>query len=75
MARRILIKIMLQRGYIILIIGAALLIAGILLSVIWADSFARSFLRQGVILSDVAVPPSGTATNTIQLRDISHPRA
>jgi uncharacterized membrane protein len=75
MARRILIKIMLQRGYIILIIGAALLIAGILISVIWADSFARSFLRQGVILSDVAVPPSGTATNTIQVIDISHPIA
>ena len=66
---------MLQRGYIILVIGAALLIAGILLSVIWADSFARSFLRQGEILTDLAIPPSGTATNTIEVIDISHPIA
>ena len=31
---------MLQRGYIILIIGAALLISGIIISALWAGSFA-----------------------------------
>jgi hypothetical protein len=66
---------MLQRGYIILIIGAALLISGVVVSVFWAGSFASSFLRQGVILNDVAIPPSGSANNTIQVTDISHPIA
>jgi hypothetical protein len=66
---------MLQRGYIILIIGAALLISGVVVSVFWAGSFASSFLSQGVILNDLAIPPSGSANNTIQVTDISHPIA
>jgi hypothetical protein len=66
---------MLQRGYIILIIGAALLISGIVISALWAGSFASSFLRQGIILSDVTVPPSGSASNRIRVTDISHPVA
>jgi hypothetical protein len=66
---------MLQRGYIILIIGAALLISGIVISALWAGSFASSFLRQGIILSDVTVPQSGSASNRIRVTDISHPIA
>jgi hypothetical protein len=66
---------MLQRGHIILIIGAALLISGIAISALWAGSFASSFLRQGIILSDVAVLPSGSASNAIRVTDISHPIA
>lgn len=66
---------MLQRGYIILIIGAALLIAGIVISMIWAGSFANSFLRQGMILNDVALAPSTSGRNTIRLTDIAHPIA
>jgi hypothetical protein len=66
---------MLQRGYIILIIGAALLISGIVISALWAGSFASSFLRQGIILSDVTIPQSGSASNRIRVTDISHPIA
>ena len=66
---------MLQRGYIILIIGAALLIAGIVISMIWAGSFANSFLRQGMILNDVALAPSASGKNTIRVTDIAHPIA
>ena len=66
---------MLQRGYIILIIGAALLIAGIVISMIWAGSFANSFLRQGMILNDVAIAPSASGRNTIRVTDIAHPIA
>lgn len=66
---------MLQRGYIILIIGAALLIAGIVVSMIWAGSFANSFLRQGMILNDVALAPSASGKNTIRVTDIAHPIA
>jgi hypothetical protein len=52
-----------------------LLISGIVVSVFWAGSFASSFLRQGLILIDVAIPPSGSANNTIQVTDINHPIA
>jgi hypothetical protein len=65
----------LQRGYIILIIGAILLVSGIVVSVYWVGYFASSFLRQGLILNDVAIPPSGSANNTIQVTDITHPIA
>ncbi|MFL6470256.1 MAG: hypothetical protein ACJ71H_05325 [Nitrososphaeraceae archaeon] len=66
---------MLQRGYNILIIGATMLILGTVISAFWAGSFASSFLRQGIILRNVAIPPSGFTSSTIQLTDITHPIA
>jgi hypothetical protein len=66
---------MLQRGYIVLIVGSALFISGAIVSIFWANSFVTSFLHQGVILSNVAVAPSTTGTNTIQVNDVSHPIA
>jgi hypothetical protein len=66
---------MLKRGYIILIIGAVLLISGTVISIFWAGSFVTSFLRQGVILSNVAIAPSATGSNTIQVSDVNHPIA
>jgi hypothetical protein len=66
---------MLQRGYIVLIVGSALFISGAIISIFWASSFVTSFLHQGVILSNVAVAPSTTGTNTIQVNDVSHPIA
>jgi hypothetical protein len=49
-----------------------MLILGIVSSAFWAGSFASSFLRQGIILSNVAIPPSGFISSTIQLTDITH---
>ena len=66
---------MLQRGYTLLIIGAALLISGIVISVLWASSFANSFLRQGIILNNVALAPSESGSNTIRISDLNHPIA
>ena len=66
---------MLQRGYIVLIVGAVLFISGAVISIFWAGSFVTSFLHQGVILSNVAVAPSSTGSYTIQVNDISHPIA
>ncbi|MFL6328963.1 MAG: hypothetical protein ACJ71I_15970, partial [Nitrososphaeraceae archaeon] len=66
---------MLQRGYHILIIGATMLILGIVISAFWAGSFASSFLRQGIILNDVALAPAESGSNTIRVTDISHPIA
>jgi cytochrome b subunit of formate dehydrogenase len=66
---------MLQRSYTLLIIGAALLISGIVISVLWASSFANSFLRQGIILNNVALAPSESGSNTIRISDLNHPIA
>jgi hypothetical protein len=66
---------MLQRGYIALIIGVALFVSGAVISIFWAGFFVTSFLHQGIILSNVAVAPSATGSNTIQVKDISHPIA
>lgn len=68
-------KVMLQRGYIVLIVGSALFISGAIISIFWASFFVTSFLHQGVILSNVAVAPSTTGTNTILVNDVSHPIA
>jgi hypothetical protein len=64
---------MLQRGYIILIIGGALLISGIVISALWARSFAGPFLRENTILNGVSIRPTGLANTTIQVADTSRP--
>ena len=64
---------MLQRGYIILIIGAALLISGIIISALWAGSFAGTFIRENTILSGVPIRPSTSVSTFIQITDISRP--
>jgi uncharacterized RDD family membrane protein YckC len=64
---------MLHRGYIILIIGAALLISGIIISALWAGSFAETFIRENTILSDVSIRPSTSVNTSIQITDTSRP--
>jgi hypothetical protein len=64
---------MLQRGYIILIIGGALLISGIVISVLWAGSFASPIIRENTILNGVSIRPSDLVNTTIQVTDTSRP--
>jgi uncharacterized RDD family membrane protein YckC len=64
---------MLQRGYIILIIGAVLLISGIIISALWAGSFAARFIRENTILSGASIRPSALVNTTIQVTDTSKP--
>src|SRR6478672_1310368 len=64
---------MLQRSYIILIIGAALLISGIIVSILWAGSFAGTFLHKNTILNGVLIRPSALVNTSIQVADISKP--
>ena len=64
---------MLQRGYIILIIGTALLISGIIISALWAGSFAGTFMRENTILSGVSIRPATLVNTTIQVTDTSRP--
>jgi uncharacterized RDD family membrane protein YckC len=64
---------MLQRSYIILIIGAALLISGIIISALWAGSFGVRFMQENTILSGVLIRPSAFVNTTIQVTDTSKP--
>ena len=64
---------MLQRGYIILIIGAALLISGIIISALWAGSFAGTFIRENTILNSVSIRPATSVNTSIQVIDTSRP--
>ena len=62
-----------QRGYLILIIGGALLASGITISVIWAGSLGSRVIQQNTILNGVSIYPSGTASAITQVNDVSRP--
>ena len=64
---------MLKRGYIILIAGGALVVAGIVMSAIWAGSFAGQFLQENTIIGQTLVRPSQSINATLQVNDISRP--
>ena len=62
-----------QRGYLILIVGGALLASGITFSVIWAGSLGDRIIQQNTILNGVSIYPSGTASAITQVNDVSRP--
>jgi uncharacterized RDD family membrane protein YckC len=62
---------MLQRGYIILIVGTALLILGIVISASWAGSFADTIIRENTVLSGVSIRPATSVNTSIQVIDTS----
>jgi len=62
-----------QRGYIILIVGAALLISGIVVSVLWAVPFAGTILHEYTILSGALIRPGGSINAYTQVIDASRP--
>ena len=64
---------MLQRGYIILIVGAALLITGIIISVLWAGFFAGTFIYENNIVSGISSRPASSVNVSTQVLDISRP--
>jgi hypothetical protein len=64
-----------QRGYIILIVGAALLISGIVVSALWAVPFAGKILREDTILSGASIWPGGSVNASTQVIDTSRPVA
>jgi uncharacterized membrane protein len=61
-----------QRGYIVLIVGAALLISGVV-STLWAVPFAGKILREDTILGDASVRPAGSINASIQIIDTLRP--
>src|SRR5947209_4957732 len=62
-----------QRGYIILIAGAVLLISGIVISILWTGSFAGTIIRENTILSGVSIRPAGSVNTSTQVIDTSRP--
>src|SRR5919108_967084 len=62
-----------QRGYIILIAGAALLISGIVISILWAGYFAGTIIRESTVLSSVPIKPSSSVNTNAQVMDTSRP--
>jgi hypothetical protein len=64
---------MLKRGYVILIAGGALVVAGIVISALWAGSFVGQFMQENTIIGHAVVEPSETINATLQINDISRP--
>jgi hypothetical protein len=64
---------MLKRGYIILIAGGVLLIAGIVISAVWAGSFAGQLLQENTIIGQTVVRPSESINATLQVNDKTRP--
>ena len=64
---------MLKRGYIILIAGGALVVAGVVISAVWAGSFVGQFMQENTIIGQAAVEPSETINATLQVNDVSRP--
>src|SRR5690242_19256399 len=62
-----------QRGYIILIVGGALLISGIVVSALWAVPFAGKILREDTIMGAASIRPSGSVNASTQVIDTSRP--
>jgi len=62
-----------QRGYIILIVGAVLLISGIVISILWAGSFAGMIIHENTILNGVSIRPAGSINASTQIIDIIRP--
>ncbi|MBD0360345.1 MAG: hypothetical protein ICV56_06495 [Nitrososphaeraceae archaeon] len=58
---------MLKRGYIILIAGAVLVVAGIALTAVYGSNLASLVLSESVILSDVHIDPSASVNRTLEV--------
>jgi hypothetical protein len=64
-----------QRGYIVLIIGGVLFIAGIIIAAIWAIPFASTFLQNNTLINQVSIEPGRSVEATTQVTDVSRPIA
>jgi hypothetical protein len=66
---------MIQRGYIILIVGGVLFIAGIIIAAVWAIPFATTFLQNNTLINQVSIEPGRSVEATTQVADVSRPVA
>ena len=66
---------MIKRGYIVLIIGGVLFVAGIIIAAIWAIPFASTFLQNNTLINQVSIEPGRSIEATTQVTDVSRPIA
>ena len=64
---------MIRRGYIILIIGGVLFVAGIIIAAIWAIPFASTFLQGNTLINQVSIEPGRLVQATTEVTDLSRP--
>ena len=64
---------MLQRGYIILIAGAVLVVTGIILTAVYGIGLAGLVLSESIILNTVSINQSASANRTLQITDTERP--
>lgn len=62
-----------KRGYIVLIIGAAPLVSGIIISILWAVPLTGTILSENTIVSGASIKPAGSVNAYIQVIDVSRP--
>lgn len=62
-----------KRGYIVLISGAVLLVAGIVISAIWAVQFAGSFLRDNTLVAQTSIDAGKSVDTRIDVDQLDRP--
>jgi len=62
-----------KRGHIILVAGAAMLVAGIAISVVWGVSFASSFLADNSIVERTSLGPGESVNATRNVDSLYRP--
>jgi hypothetical protein len=61
------------RGYIVLIIGGVLFVAGIIIVAVWAIPFASTFLQGNTLINQVSIEPGRLIQATREVTDLSRP--
>jgi hypothetical protein len=64
---------MLKRGYLILIIGAALVAIGIIITTAYGMSIASVILSESIIMTGVLVDPAESLNHTLSITNIERP--
>lgn len=64
---------MIGRGYIVLIIGGVLFVAGIIIVAVWAIPFASTFLQGNTLINQVSIEPGRLIQATREVTDLSRP--
>ncbi len=63
----------LKRGHIILIVGAALFVAGIVIAAIWAISFGASFVRDNTIVARSSIGAGQSVSAKTDVNQLDRP--
>ena len=64
---------MIGRGYIVLIVGGVLFVAGIIIVAVWAIPFANTFLQGNTLINQVSIEPGRLIQATREVTDVSRP--